>query len=235
MPTFYPSVFKQSVFRRSQPRSSFEKPAFSWDFTKGILPKGFTLTRASSGTYLNSAGVLTTAATNEARFDYDPLTLQPRGLLIEGARTNLFLNSADVAAAFPTNTATTVTADATVSPDGTVTGDQITRAGGVSAFRTYSSVGTLGQSEVFSQFVKADGSGGLWGMRIVGTYPNRVDAVFDLSNGTVSFSAGSTWAMVSATIQNVGNGWYRCSLIGTSAMGRWWKWSLRCLCMGKSR
>lgn len=53
-----------------------------------------TFTRASTAWYFNSSGVLTSAATNAARFDYDPATLLPRGLLLEEQRINLFLNSA---------------------------------------------------------------------------------------------------------------------------------------------
>lgn len=50
-------------------------------------------TRASAGWYYNSAGVLTQAAANAPRFDYDPVTLAVRGLLIEEARTNLIRNN----------------------------------------------------------------------------------------------------------------------------------------------
>jgi hypothetical protein len=54
----------------------------------------FTFTRATTATYFNSAGVLTTAAVDEPRIDYDPATLVCRGLLVEEERTNLILNSA---------------------------------------------------------------------------------------------------------------------------------------------
>lgn len=57
------------------------------------LPAGWSITRASSGTYIDSTGTRQTAAVNEARFHYAPETLQPRGLLIESASTNHFLNS----------------------------------------------------------------------------------------------------------------------------------------------
>ena len=53
-----------------------------------------TFTRASSGTYVGSDGLLKTAATNEPRFDHNPTTGECLGLLVEEQRTNLLLNSA---------------------------------------------------------------------------------------------------------------------------------------------
>jgi len=70
-------------------------PAVYTDFTQlgGVLPSSLYSYAGANGTYINSAGVITAATTNVARFDYDPVTLLPRGLLIEESRTNLFLNS----------------------------------------------------------------------------------------------------------------------------------------------
>ena len=50
-----------------------------------------TFTRASNGTYTDSAGVLQTAATDVPRFDHDPTTGESLGLLVEEQRTNLLL------------------------------------------------------------------------------------------------------------------------------------------------
>ena len=70
-------------------------PALGLDFmVPGVLDPRLVFTRASTGTYFNSAGVMQTAAVNTPRWDYDPATLQLRGLLLEEARTNVLLNSA---------------------------------------------------------------------------------------------------------------------------------------------
>jgi hypothetical protein len=53
-----------------------------------------TFTRASSGTYVDSAGVIQTAATDVPRFDHNPTTGASLGLLVEEQRSNLLLNSA---------------------------------------------------------------------------------------------------------------------------------------------
>lgn len=68
--------------------------ALDLDFiSKHTLDNNITFTRASSATYVNSAGLIATALTNNPRFDYDPVTLAALGLLIEEQRTNLLLNS----------------------------------------------------------------------------------------------------------------------------------------------
>lgn len=68
-------------------------PTLDIDLRAPTLDPRITFARASSGSFFNSAGVLTTVGSNVARLDYDKDTLQPRGLLIEEARTNGIRNS----------------------------------------------------------------------------------------------------------------------------------------------
>ncbi len=54
-----------------------------------------THTRGSTATYIDSSGLVATAAINTPRFTYDPTTLDALGLLVEEARTNLLLHNSD--------------------------------------------------------------------------------------------------------------------------------------------
>lgn len=72
---------------------------------------------------------------------------------------------------------------------------------------------SIGTHLVFHSRAKAKSVGGLYGMRIQGGYPDRVDAVFDLNSGTVGFVAGTNFADVAADISGPdNNGYYLCSV-----------------------
>jgi hypothetical protein len=86
-----------------------------------------TFTRASTGTYVGSDGLIKTATTDEARFDHNPTTGESLGLLVEEARTNLLLNSATLS----TQSVTVAAAANTLSfyGTGTVTLTGVSTAG----------------------------------------------------------------------------------------------------------
>jgi hypothetical protein len=93
---------------------------------KALDPR-ITFTRASTGTYVGSDGLIKTATTNEARFDHNPATGESLGLLVEEARTNLLLNSATLS----TQSVTVAAAANTLSfyGTGTVTLTGVSTAG----------------------------------------------------------------------------------------------------------
>lgn len=82
-------------------RSRFTgQSSLDFNFLNGQeLDPSITFTRTGgTATFFNSAGVLTTAAADQPRFDYNPSTLASLGLLIEEARTNSIRNNTMVGA-----------------------------------------------------------------------------------------------------------------------------------------
>ncbi len=180
---------------------------------KGPTP---TFTRASSGTFVGSDGLIQSAGNNVARFDHDPVTLASRGLLIEESRTNTFQRSEDFTQAIWTKTNVTVTGDNATSPDGNNTADSIFETAINSGHRiqygsaigagTYSAsvyVKSVGGRNVNLEFV----SGGS------GAYAN-----FNIQTATVTLSGayGTGFTFISASIINAGNNWFRISLVATT-------------------
>jgi len=170
----------------------------------GRLDSRVTFTRSSTATYTNQIGLIQSAAVNEPRFDYDPVTLAARGLLVEESRTNLLTYSEQVDNAAWTKTSLSVTANSLSAPDGTVTADKFIETAANNLHRVISSSFAAGTYTI-SVYAKA---GERTKVELV-TAP--VDARFDLSTGTVISGTG-------ASIVSVGNGWYRCVLTFTQAI-----------------
>tara|TARA_B110000967_G_scaffold117159_1_gene119872 strand:+ start:214 stop:834 length:621 start_codon:yes stop_codon:yes gene_type:complete len=61
--------------------------------------------------------------------------------------------------------------------------------------------------------VKAGEVNNFFGLRIVGSYPDRADAIFDLKEGVlVGVKKERDFRNPEATIESIGDGWYKCSL-----------------------
>ena len=172
------------------------------NFLTGALDSRITFTRASGATYFNSAGVLSTAANNEARFDYDPATLAARGLLIEEQRTNLFLYSQQFDNAAWSKTNATVSQDIAISPDGTQNADAFIPNSGTAAKLIEQSVTTSSTNYAFSIFIKPNGVRYVQFRTAAAISAGFVN--IDLQNGLVT--TNTTWT---ATVSVVRNGWYR--------------------------
>jgi hypothetical protein len=176
-----------------------------------------TFSRASSATFLGSTGLLQTAANNIPRIEYDA-TGAVKGLLIEEARTNILANSSDISGG---NSSVFLRYNTSSLPSGVTVPDGSTDAyllypssSGVSRF-VYTAAQTLtaGATQTTSIYMKASGvTTGLFyssdggGLHAVGF------AWFDLSAGTV----GTVVSGYTAAIEDVGNGWYRCSVSGVT-------------------
>jgi len=170
------------------------------------LPQPIDFTRASTATRVNESGLIESVATGVPRIDY---TSGFGKLLLEPQRTNSLFYSEQFDNAAWTKGAVSVTSNNAVSPDGYTNADLITADGTTTqhyafqfqsaAARTYSIFLKMGTQ----RYVQLLTSG-------VTTAPV---ANYDLQNGVANMVGSSS----TASIENYGNGWYRCILSTTDA------------------
>jgi hypothetical protein len=174
----------------------------------------FTVTRASTKLRIGSNGLYGSVANNVPAFEFNT-DGSYRGLLVEPGATNLALYSQEFDNAEWTKTRTTVTANATASPDGATTADLIIPSvDNNTHFVNPSSFSfTSGTVYTWSGFVKASGYNFVNLAFDLGAFaPTGRRASFNLSNGTVA----AVQSGVTASISAVGNGFYRCSITATA-------------------
>jgi hypothetical protein len=187
-------------------------PKLALDFTAASLDSRITFTRTTSASnpaaYVNNSGYVTSAADNQPRFDYDPITLVCKGLLIEEDRTNYLFPSEDISGFTYVNATYAVNQE--TAPDNTLTADKLILNGGY--MRIYVMGITSDSTTVFSGFFKAAGVDQIRIEHIgsVGSSGRRVD--FNLSTGQVvaQSSIGSPGGSTGfAQIIPYPNGWYK--------------------------
>jgi hypothetical protein len=98
----------------------------------------------------------------------------------------------------------TIVANAATAPNGTLTADSVTGAGSIILYQG------VFRAQTYTQtcYAKA-GTGNVFGMYFGGTHTAR----FNLTTGTVTSQSGGT-----ASIESVGDGWYRCALTATTTI-----------------
>jgi hypothetical protein len=144
------------------------------------------------------------------RLDY--LNTSCPRLLLEPQRTNVVPFSEQFDNAAWTKSNTTITANAVTSPSGYQDAEKLianTTSGVHLIQRTYAPLSAT--SYTLSTYAKA-GEYNFIGLQIAFGGINAY-ASFNLSTGVVHLSAGGA----TATIQNAGNGWYRCLITATTA------------------
>jgi hypothetical protein len=144
----------------------------------------------------------TTTRLNIPRIDYS--TGSP-ALLLEPQRTNLVQYSQEFDNAYwSKGGGATITSNSTTAPDGTLTADTLNVA-----TSTYSGLSRVisGVSSNYNISVYAKKNTKNW-LYFVDIEGGNARAWFDLDNGVL----GTVASGYTATITNVGNGWYRCTL-----------------------
>lgn len=171
----------------------------------------FSVTRATTATRTNASGLIESTPINEPRLDYS-LGSCPN-ILLEPQRTNLALRSEEFDNASWGKTAVSVTANSTTSPSGLTNADTLTADGTLSQHRlTQGANVTGGTTYSYSIYAKKNTNNFLQIYGLGTGFGANVWANFDLNNGVV----GSVGTSTTASIQSVGNGWYRCIITGAA-------------------
>ena len=189
-------------------------PSLDLNFARAQkLDSRITFSRPSAATYFDRNGILRTAASGVPRFDFDPITGACKGLLIEEQRTNLLTYSEQFDNAAWVKTRSSITANVTTAPDGTVTADKlIADTSSTSHYVGARPAVTSGTKYTYSVYAKA----GEYGFLGINFFTDNSAfafsaAYFDLVNGIAANASCD-----SVSITPVGNGWYRCSATETA-------------------
>jgi hypothetical protein len=178
-----------------------------------------TFTRASSATFIDSAGALQTAAVDVPRFHHNPTTGESLGLLVEEQRTNVVTYSEQLNDVAWGPIAGTVTANAETSPANTLTADKLIATNGGPQGQLFQGVTiTSGATVTGSVYAKA---GGFDRVELVLLASNNTTpygrSTFNPNTGVITTAAftsnGGTNA--SSAVQVLTNGWYRFSVTVT--------------------
>jgi hypothetical protein len=184
-----------------------------------------TFNRASSGTFVDSAGVIQTASTNVPRFDHDPTTGESLGLLLEEQRTNSIRNNTMVGAV--AGTPGTLPTNWSISGGGIGTLTQEVVAIGTSNGITYVDVKYSGTSsstgfrifhETAGQIAASTGqawtgcvyaailpgSTGLTSVNVAINERNSASSIVNIQSGTSYSTLSSTMTRLTATIASAG-------------------------------
>ena len=192
--------------------------AYSVGSMNSIFPTNgdgnFTFDRSSTATRVNKEGLIETVAIDTPRLDYpliDGVVQSEPALLLEPARTNSITYSEDFSNVYWTKSGTTVVGGQ-LSPTGNTDAFKLVEDTSTGHFIRRSNVSIVAGMKTMSIFAKAAGRDWilLWnGVDSSGRY-------FNIKDGYIGGTRSNT--PVNSSIDDIGNGWYKCSMtINSSA------------------
>jgi hypothetical protein len=178
--------------------------------TNALTTGTFTRAATTNGAYYyNSVGLLTTAATNEPRFDYDPLTLASRGLLLEQTATQYVQKTEKFSEAVGVGITATDNTTETLSPTGQNNASKMTyTASGTSNYLIPVASSTGGTLQAGSVYVKK-GNFTDFGFEINNwsiTNGQFLRGVCNLDTGLITYTLGTG---STNRAEQLSNGWWR--------------------------
>jgi len=166
-----------------------------------------TFSRSTTGTYVDSNGIIQTAAIDAPRFDHDPTTNASLGLLIEESRTNFLTNSEHLDTGWLYQGSMAAPTTTTVkTPDGDLDARLFTSSGGrvrqdkipAAAIYTLSVYYKPNTDTTLQLFLFNSGS--------------QANVTFDTTNPSSPTVTSGSGVMVAA-----GDGWFRASVTTSAA------------------
>ena len=189
------------------------RPSLSINFARSqTLDPRITFTRTPSGTRVGPDGYIEVIPADQPRFDFDPVTGECLGLLIEEIRTNFALRSQEFNLSPNAAVNASISPNAAIAPDGTLTADKLVEDNISSTFKRVQQGGfTVSGDYTVSFFVKEAGRYRGY-IQLLGT--TNASVSFNLQNETVSGVVQSR-----SKIEKYPNGWYRISTSNTFNAG----------------
>ncbi len=185
------------------------RPSLNLNFARSrTLDPRITFTRTTTGTYMDSDGLIKTAIADQPRFDHRYVNgqIESLGLLVEEGRSNLLLRSEDFTTTW-TNFNSTDASNTAIAPDGNTTADTLISNVGVTDGLLRQDVSGLvdNTTYTFSIFLKTAGL-----VSVSLQFYNKANTfhgskTLNLSTGILS---GSDFVGTSSVV-SYGNGWYR--------------------------
>ena len=162
-------------------------------------------TRASTATRVNESGLIEEVAANVPRLDNSQGGCS--SLLLEPQRTNLFLNSNSTEGFNASNA--TRTLNQITSPDGSINASSVVCTNNFGNINRGGQAVTAGTKYVYSVFLKLKDTNWAY-IRVLSTDLDYFVWI-DLLNGIKGTDANSV-----GSIQDYGNGWFRCNIVFTN-------------------
>ena len=189
------------------------RPSLSLNFARSqTLDPRITFTRTTIGTRVGPDGYIEVIPADQPRFDFDPVTGECLGLLIEEIRTNFALRSQEFNLSPNAAVNASISPNAAIAPDGTLTADKLVEDNISSTFKRVQQGGfTVSGDYTVSFFVKEAGRYRGY-IQLLGT--TNASVSFNLQNGTASGIIPSR-----TKIEPYPNGWYRISTSNTFNAG----------------
>jgi len=175
-----------------------------------------TWSRNSVANRTQSNGNIGSVAANVPRLSY--MYGSCPALLLEPQRTNLLFPSEDLTNANFVKTNVTATANSIVAPDGNTTADTLTATASTGQHQVQN--GSHTATTVTASIYAKKGTNNF--LQIFSGVSSQAFANFNLDSGVV----GTLGSLATSSIQNVGNGWYRCIMTFTASSGSTFRWAL---------